>query len=432
MNYRNLYLSIRPLLAGLLILPIIAGAGIPLDNIVAVVNEDVIMRSELDAEIRSITERFREQGAELPPPEVLEKQVLDNLILVKLQLQTAQRTGIRVDDETLNRMISNIAADSKITLKELREILEKDNINYEEYRNDLRNEIQISRLRQRQVDNRVTVSAKEIDTYLENQVQQGEGDREYRISHILFAIPETASAGQRILIRKQADEALARIRNGEDFANVASSSSDSEQALQGGDLGWRKTGEIPTLFSDLILNMAEGDVSEVLTSSSGYHIVKLTGVRDSETLVVTQNHARHILLKTDEVNTEDDIKVRMDQLYIRLTGGDDFTELAKGHSMDPSSAAKGGDLGWMNPGDVVPEFEQVMNSLDINEISKPFPSQYGWHIVQVLERRSHDNTEEQKRNKARDAIRQRKLDEARESWLRQMRDEAYVEYRLGK
>lgn len=432
MNYRDLYLSIRPFLAGLLILPVIAGAGIPLDNIVAVVNEDVIMRSELDAEMRTITERFREQGTELPPPEIFEKQVLDNLILVKLQLQTAQRTGIRVDDETLNRMISNIAADSKITLKELREILEKDNINYEEYRNDLRNEIQITRLRQRQVDNRVTVSAKEIDTYLENQVQQGQGDREYRISHILFAMPEAASAGQRILIRKQADEALARLRSGEDFAKVASSSSDSEQALQGGDLGWRKTGELPTLFSDLVLNMAEGDISEVLTSSSGYHIIKLTSVRSSETLMVTQNHARHILLKTDEVNTEDDIKLRMEQLYIRLQGGDDFEELAKGHSMDPGSAAKGGDLGWLNPGDVVPEFEQVMNSLDINEISRPFPSQYGWHIVQVLERRSHDNTEEQKRNKAREAIRQRKLDEARESWLRQMRDDAYVEYRLGK
>ncbi|HLB31339.1 MAG TPA: peptidylprolyl isomerase [Gammaproteobacteria bacterium] len=432
MNYRDLYLSIRPFLAGLIILPVIAVAGIPLDNIVAVVNEDVIMRSELDAEIRTITERFREQGAELPPPEILEKQILDNLILIKLQLQTAQRTGIRVDDETLNRMISNIAADSKITLKELREILERDNINYEEYRNDLRNEIQMTRLRQRQVDNRVTVSAKEIETYLGNQVQQGQGDQEYQISHILFSIPETASAGQRILIRKQADEALSRLRSGEDFAKVASSSSNSEQALQGGDLGWRKAGEIPTLFSDLIFNMAEGDISEVLTSASGYHIIKLADVRSSETLIVTQTRARHILLKTDEVNTDDDIKLRMEQLYIRLQGGDDFSELAKGHSMDTASAAKGGDLGWLNPGDVVPEFEQLMNSLDINEISKPFPTQYGWHIVQVLERRNHDNTEEQQRNKAREAIRQRKLDEARESWLRQMRDDAYVEYRLGK
>ena len=432
MNYRDLYLSIRPFLAGLIILPVIAVAGIPLDNIVAVVNEDVIMRSELDAEIRTITERFREQGAELPPPEILEKQILDNLILIKLQLQTAQRTGIRVDDETLNRMISNIAADSKITLKELREILERDNINYEEYRNDLRNEIQMTRLRQRQVDNRVTVSAKEIETYLGNQVQQGQGDQEYQISHILFSIPETASAGQRILIRKQADEALSRLRSGEDFAKVASSSSNSEQALQGGDLGWRKAGEIPTLFSDLIFNMAEGDISEMLTSASGYHIIKLADVRSSETLIVTQTRARHILLKTDEVNTDDDIKLRMEQLYIRLQGGDDFSELAKGHSMDTASAAKGGDLEWLNPGDVVPEFEQLMNSLDINEISKPFPTQYGWHIVQVLERRNHDNTEEQQRNKAREAIRQRKLDEARESWLRQMRDDAYVEYRLGK
>jgi len=431
-NYRDLYLSIRPFLAGLIILPVIAVAGIPLDNIVAVVNEDVIMRSELDAEIRTITERFREQGAELPPPEILEKQILDNLILIKLQLQTAQRTGIRVDDETLNRMISNIAADSKITLKELREILERDNINYEEYRNDLRNEIQMTRLRQRQVDNRVTVSAKEIETYLGNQVQQGQGDQEYQISHILFSIPETASAGQRILIRKQADEALSRLRSGEDFAKVASSSSNSEQALQGGDLGWRKAGEIPTLFSDLIFNMAEGDISEMLTSASGYHIIKLADVRSSETLIVTQTRARHILLKTDEVNTDDDIKLRMEQLYIRLQGGDDFSELAKGHSMDTASAAKGGDLEWLNPGDVVPEFEQLMNSLDINEISKPFPTQYGWHIVQVLERRNHDNTEEQQRNKAREAIRQRKLDEARESWLRQMRDDAYVEYRLGK
>lgn len=422
----------QPALAAFLLLCGMASAGVELDRIVAIVNDDVIMRSELNEEIRSISARLQEQGKELPPADIFEKQVLDNLIIIKLQIQEAQHTGIRVDDESLNRVISNIAAESNLSLKELREILEKDNLSYEEYRNDLRNEILITRLRQRQVDNRIMVTAKEIDTYLENQEQQGEGDQEYRISHILFSIPETATAGQREVIKQKAEQALVQLKSGGDFATIASSNSDSQQALEGGDLGWRKAGEIPTLFSDLIHNMGKGDISDIITSSGGYHIVMLTDIRTSEMHMVTQTHARHILLNTDEVNTEDDIKLKMEQLYIRIQGGDDFSELAKGHSQDTASAAKGGDLGWVTPGDLVPEFDRAMDSLAISEVSRPFPTQFGWHIVQVLERRDHDNTEDQRRSRARESIRQRKLEEAHDAWLRQMRDDAYVEYRLSQ
>jgi peptidyl-prolyl cis-trans isomerase SurA len=406
-------------------------AGAALNRIIAIVNDDVVMQSELQAEVRTISARIQEQGTALPPPEILEKQVLDNLIMTKLQIQTALETGIRVDDETLNRMISNIAAESKLSLKELRDILEADNYSYEKYRNDLRNEILISRLRQRQVDNRIMVTSSEIDTFLENQEQQGKGDLEYRLSHILIATPANASINQLQQIRLKADSLLEQLKNGDDFSQAASTHSDGQQALNGGDLGWRKSGEIPTLFSDIVANMEQGDISNLINSPSGYHIIKLADIRSTEMHVVTQTHARHILLTPDEINTEDDIKRRMEQIYIRIEGGDNFAELARGNSLDPGSAAEGGDLGWINPGDLAPEFEQVMNQLDIGETSRPFQSQFGWHIVQVLDRREHDNTVSLRRSRAREAIRQRKLEEAHEAWLRQMRDDAYVEYRLN-
>ena len=408
-------------------------AGIPLDHIVAVVNDDVIMASELEEKIRTIRNQMEEQNMQIPPSDILERQVLENIILSKLQLQFARDTGIIVDDETLNRTISNIAAENKVNLTQFREILEKDGYSYEKFREDIRNEIAISRLKQRQVDNRVTVTDREIDTFLENEQIQGGAETEYRLSHILIATPEGATEEETEQAKLVATKVLEDLANGEDFTKLAKDVSDGQQSEGGGDLGWRKIGEIPTLFSSLVINFKKGQVSDLIESPSGFHIIKLSDIRNSgETLMVTQTHARHILIKTNELLTDEDALKRLDQLKLRIEGGDDFTELARSHSEDPGSAVNGGDLGWTNPGEMVPEFEQEMNRLEPGETSEPFKSPFGWHIVQVLERREHDNTDAQKRAKAREIIRTRKIQEAQQNWLRSLRDEAYVEYRLDE
>ena len=424
----------KPALALVLIAGVLLPGANPgaqdLDRIVAIINDDVIMRSELAVKIQSVSAQMQEQNIPLPPQSILERQVLDRLILTKLQIQMAQNTGIRVDDETLNRTISNIAAGNEMSLNEFREILESDGYGYDTFRKDIRDEILISRLQQRQVDNRIIVTDREIDNFLSNQEHQGETDIEFHIAHILVAIPEGGSNRQIAKARETADQVLSELQAGAEFSSMAATYSDGQQALDGGDLGWRKAGQVPTLFADFISDMEIGGLSDIIKSPSGYHIVKLLDKRSSEQVVVTQTNARHILIRPDELTTADDALRRLQQLRMRIDGGDDFAELAKAHSADTMSAAEGGDLGWVNPGDLVPEFESAMNSLEPGVTSLPFRTQFGFHIVQVLDRREHDSTEDIKRARAREVIRRRKLDEARTDWLRQMRDEAYVEYRL--
>ena len=410
--------------------PPVRAAAMDLDGIVAIVNDDVIMRTELEDRMRTVEGQLQQQGTAMPPRAVLERQVLDRLILTKLQTQMASHTGIRVDDETLNRTISNIAAENKVSLEQFRNILEEDGYSYQRFREEIRDEILITRLRQRQVDNRVFVTDREIDNFLANQQQQGEGEIEYHLRHILVSVPESPSAKELADAQARAEKVLKDLQGGADFAQLAASYSQGQQALEGGDLGWLKAGQIPSLFAGIVTHMGPGEISELVRSPSGFHIVKLEGTRDTQTHVVTQTHARHILIRPDEVVTEDDARRRLEQLVIRIRGGDDFAELAKGNSNDTVSAAKGGDLGWVSPGDLVPAFEQVMETLQPGQVSEPFETEFGWHIVQVLERREHDDTEQLRRSRAREAIRKRKLEEARDIWLREMRDEAYVEYRL--
>jgi peptidyl-prolyl cis-trans isomerase SurA len=405
-------------------------AGVPLDRIIAIVNSDVIMQSELEEKLRTVKNQLEQQGTRPPPAAALEKQVLDRLILNKLQLELASRTGIRVDDETLNRTISNIAAENKVTLTQFRDILQKDGYSYEQFREDIRNEITISRLRQRQVENRISVTDREIDNFLATQEHQGNVETQIRIAHILIATPDGASPEEIENVRLVAKKVVEDLKKGQDFAQMAATMSDGQQALKGGDLGWRKSDQIPTLFSDFIVDMNVGDISDLIQSPSGFHIIKLVDMRSSEKLIVQQTHARHILIRSDELTSEESAKTRLEQLKLRIEGGDDFATLAKAHSDDSVSAIEGGDLGWANPGDLVPKFEEQMNALEPGETSKPFKTDFGWHIVQVLERRQHDSTDTVKRSKARDAIRKRKMNEAHQSWLRRMRDEAYVEYRL--
>lgn len=425
--------SIRLLLAGFLTLQtFVLLADVPLDRIVAVVENDIIMQSELDTQLRTVVGRMKEQGVQLPSSSVLENQVLERMILTKIQLQQAESTGIRVDDETLNRTISNIAAGNNVSLSQFKEILEKDGFSYEQFRENIRNEIIISRLRQRQVDNRISITTKEIDNALRNEEFQGSTETEYLLQHILISLPEAPSPEEVEQARLVASKILEDLKAGQNFETMATTVSDGQRALEGGDLGWRKKDEIPTLFSEQITMMEKGDISDLIKSSSGFHIVKLADVRSSEKHMITQTKVRHILIKVNELTTAEDARLRLDQLRTRLVGGDDFEKLAKAHSEDTVSAAQGGDLGWVSPGTLVSEFENIMNQLEPNEISEPFPTQFGWHILQVMDRREHDDTENARRTKAAEAIRRRKSEEAHQNWLRHLRDEAYVEYRLDE
>ena len=413
-----------------LILPLLSHSYVPLDRIIAIVNEDVIMQSELEEKIRSVRGQMRQQGAQLPPPSILERQVLDNLIQNRIQLQLAERAGIRVDDETLNRTISNIAAGNQVSLSQFREILESDGYSYERFREDIRNEITLTQLRKRQVENRINVTEREIDNFLANQEFQGNIQAEVRLAHILLSLPEGATKEEIEQVREMATSVRGEILAGAEFKDIAMTVSDGQNADNGGDLGWRKMADIPSLFIEYVPDMAKGDVSEPIQSPSGFHLIQVADVKSEQKSMVTQTHARHILVKPDELTTEQQARDKLEQLLLRINSGDDFSMLAKGNSDDTVSAMNGGDLGWTSPGELVPEFQRAMDGLQENELSQPFKTNFGWHIVQVLERREVDNTESVKRGKARSVIYKRKLDEAMQNWARELRDEAYVEYRL--
>lgn len=410
----------------------VSAAAVPLDRIVAVVNDDVVMESELRERVRSIRGQIQESGQSMPPTRELEREVLDQIVLNKLQLQLAENSGIRVDDETLNRAISEIASRNQLTLSQFRQILEQDGYDFESFRQNIRDEMIIARLRQRHIENRITVTDFEINNYLATQQfkEQSGGEEEYRLSHILIAVPEGASDAEIEQRRFIAEKVLEDARAGRDFAELAVDVSDGLQAQEGGDLGWRKQDQLPSLFRGEVQGMSEGDVTDIIENPSGFHIVQLTEVRSGGQQVVSQTRARHILIRPNELNPDEKVRLRLDQLRQRIQGGTDFGELARAHSDDTLSAVEGGDLGWLSPGDLVPEFEQMMNTLEPGEISVPFQTDFGWHIVELLDRRDHDSTEEIRRAQAREAIRQRKVEEAMESWLREVRDEAYVEYRL--
>ena len=407
-------------------------AGVPLDRIVAVVNDDVVMQSELENQLRTVKAQIAENRTQAPPDHILERQVLERLIINKLQLQFAANTGIQVDDETLNATIANIAAENGVSLTQFRDILERDGYSYEMFRENIRNEITIARLQQRQIDNRITITEREINNFIENQESQ-QGQDEYRLSHILIALPEAPTAAETEQVRAKAEKVLQEIEAGTSFQTLAIEVSNSQQALDGGDLGWRKAEEIPTLFAGIVRTMEKGDISNIIESPSGFHIIDLTDIRgEQRENIVTQTKARHILITPNQLMTDDDVRERLDQLRLRILAGEDFGDLARAHSEDTMSAVDGGELSWANPGDLVPKFEQEMENLDEGEISYPFRTRFGWHIIQVLERRQYDNSEDLQRTRAREAIRARKIEEAQQNWLRTLRDEAYVEYRLDE
>jgi peptidyl-prolyl cis-trans isomerase SurA len=401
-----------------------------IDRIVAVVNDDVITRLDLDERLRFAMLQLKQQGTPPPPREALEKQILDRLIIDRVQLQLAKETGLRVDDTELDKAIQRIAETNKITVSQMRETLEKEGVPFSRFREDIRNEIVLARLREREVDNRITVAENEIDGFLSAQQSQSGRSDEYNLSHILVTVPENASPEQIQARRARAEQALEQIQKGADFRQVAATLSEAPDSLQGGAMGWRDATRLPTLFVDALKGMSVGGLSPILRSSNGFHILKLNDRRGSASpVIVRQTHARHILIKTSELVPEAEARRRLLALKERLDNKADFAELARLQSEDTSSS-KGGDLGWLSPGDTVPEFERAMDALSPGQISDPVQTPFGWHLIQVLERRNADVSQEHQRLEARKALRARKSDESYQEWLRQLRDRAYIEYRL--
>lgn len=407
-----------------------APRSVEVDRIVAVVNNEVITQFELEGRVRQVEGQLQRQGIPPAPRAAIQRQVLERMILDRIQLQQARDSGLRVDDAQLDLALARIAETNRMSLADFRRALEREGMAWNKFRDDIRDEIVIGRLREREVDNRIVVSEGEIDNYL-TTVEGTKGGNEYLLAHILLRVPEQASPEQLARVRSRAEQALGQIRLGADFAQVAAVYSDAPDALSGGSLGWRGADRLPALFAETVVNMKPGDTSDVLRSPAGYHIVKLVNQRGGtlSAAAVEQTRARHILIKTSELVSEPEAQRRLIALRERLDHGEDFAELARLHSNDPS-AARGGDLGWIYPGDTVPEFEKAMGLLKPGEISAPVQTPFGWHLIQVLERRLQDASRERQRLAARQALRERKADEAYQEWLRQLRDRAYVEVRL--
>lgn len=428
---KPLSVGIRTLLAAALLAAAVTATAepVPLDRIVAVVNEDVVLASDLQRETRTVMAQLRQRGTQLPSRDVLERQVLERLIMQRLQLAEARRLGIRVDDASLNAAVQRIADQNRLSLSEFRATLEQEGYSYPQFREGLREEITLARLRQRQAESQVTVTPQEIDELLATQQQSGQG-AEYLLGHILIATPEAASPEQIQAARAEAEQVREQLQGGADFAELAAAHSDSATGLDGGSLGWRSLQQLPTLFTDQVPRLRAGQVGELVQSPSGFHIIKLLDQRSGEREMVTQTHARHILIQTNEVVTDEDARLRLQSLRERILQGEDFGELARAHSDDRGSAAQGGDLGWASPGKFVPSFEEAIARLQPGELGAPFQSPFGWHLVQVLERRQHDSTDELRRARAAATIRERKAEDVLETWLRRLRDEAYVDIRL--
>jgi peptidyl-prolyl cis-trans isomerase SurA len=403
-----------------------------LDRIVAVVNNEVITRADLDLRYHAATLQLKQQGTPLPPRATLETQILDRLITDHVQLQLAKETGLRVDDSELDRAIQRIAQENKLTLEQLRATLEKDGVPFARFREDIRKEITLGRLRQREVDNRIVVSEGEIESFI--NAQQGLAGRgeQYNLSHILVTIPENAGPEQIQARRSRAEQAHQQLSTGADFRQVAAAFSDAPDALRGGAMGWRDGARLPALFLDALKPLQPDGLSPLLRSANGFHIIRLNDRRGAGApVIVRRTHARHILIKTNELIPQAEARRRTESLKERLDNKADFAELARLHSED-ASGSKGGDLGWLSPGDTVPEFERAMDVLKPGETSAPVQTPFGWHLIQVLERRDEDMSRDRQRLAAQSALRARKSDESYQEWVRQLRDRAYIEYRLDE
>jgi len=425
----------RPIAAFLLAASLLGAASAnaapqDIDRIVAVVNNAVITEYELNKRVEQVIRQLASQKTQSPPRRTLEKQLLERMINERALMQIAEDTNIRFEGTALDRAVARIAQQNNLTPEEFRKALEAEGSDFAAFREQIRSEMTISRLKEREVDNKIVVTDAEIDNFLSNPALDANQQDEYNLAHILILAPEGASPEKLAELRAKAEKAQAELQAGTHFSQVSAAYSDAQNALQGGSLGWRSEGQLPSLFAKVVRTLKSGESSTVIQSPNGFHIVKLVDKRGKNVqLVVKQTRARHILVKTNEVVSDDDARNRLRLLKERIENGADFAELAKLHS-DDLSANRGGDLNWLNPGDTVPEFERAMDALKPDQVSDPVRSPFGWHLIQVQERRDQDVTQERKRLEARRALRDRKAEEAFEDWVRQVRDRAYVEYRL--
>jgi peptidyl-prolyl cis-trans isomerase SurA len=400
-----------------------------LDYIVAVVNDDVIVNTELQQGLQTFEKNLQQQGIEMPPSQEMEKQVLNHLILTKLQLQLAKNTGILVEDTHLNEQVRKMAAKKKMDLPAFRQEIEQQGYDYEQWREQLRNHLIMEHLQQRYITSRIQITKREIDNFIANQGQQESTDEEYHLLHILISTPGAPSPEEIETKRQKALTILDQLKQGADFRSTAVAVSDSVNRFEGGDLGWRKLGTIPTLFNSVVQEMTVGEIRGPFRNASGFHLIKLIDQRGGEATLITQTKVRQILIKTSELVSDFEAENRLQALKFRLEQGDDFAQLAQANSQDSLSAVEGGLIGWVNQGEMPPEFETVMEDLAENQISEPFKSRQGWHLIQVLTRRQYDNTEQARRTKALEQIHKRKAEEELQAWRQQLFDEAYIEYR---
>lgn len=400
-------------------------APVTIDRVTAIVDDSVIMESELKARIASV--RNQNKGKPLPPESVLRAQVLERLVLESIQLQMADRGGIKISDQQLTDTLNRIAQQNRMTLEQFRDALAADGLSYRDAVEQIRTEMRISRVQKFQVNNRIQISAQDVDYFLASKAGQLASEAEYRIGHILVSVPSQASPSEISQAKSKALRLVKEIRNGKDFSQQAIANSNGRNALKGGDLGWRKEAQLPSLFADVAPGLQVGEVSEPLKSASGFHIIKVTDKRGGSSVMVTQTKVRHILVMPNEIRSDADAQARIEQVYNKILNGENFAELAKEYSDDPGSGSAGGDLGWVNPGDMVPKFDQTMQDTQPGQLSKPFKSKFGWHILKVEDRKDTDLGEQVQRNQVRQMLQARRFDEELPIWLRKIRSEAYID-----
>ncbi len=422
---------VRPLLLGALFLGTAAHAEVrPLNRVVAIVDSDVVMQSQLDARLREVQQTITQRGAALPPNDVLSQQVLERLIIENIQLQIGERSGIRITDEELNQAIGTIAQRNAMTLEQFQAALAKDGLSYTDARDQVRREMIISRVRQRRVAERVQVTDQEVQNFLASDLGKMQLSEEFRLANILIPVTEGASSEDIQAADRQARELYQQLQQGADFAQLAIARSASETALEGGEMGWRKAGQLPPPFDTMLSALSVGQVTEPMRTPGGFIMIKLLEKRGGDSQVRDEVNVRHILIKPSEIRTEAETERLVERLYQRILAGEDFAELAKNFSEDPGSALNGGTLSWIDPNVLVPEFREVMNSTPAGELSKPFKSPFGWHVLEVMGRRATDSSAQFREQQAMTVLRNRKYDEELQAWLRQIRDEAYVESKL--
>jgi peptidyl-prolyl cis-trans isomerase SurA len=404
--------------------------GVSLDRVVAVVNDGIVLQSSLDQQMQLVSMRLQQAGQQQPPRDILRQQVLERLVLQEIQVQRATRAGIKISDEALNQSLTELAQRNNVKFSDLPAALEQQGIDYRAYREEIRREMLLGQLRQRDVYSRIYISPRELDLCIAKAKSAPEDDREYEVAHILVSVPSSASPQQVEERTARAQGVYERARRGEDFGDLAVAYSDAGTALEGGKLGWRKANQLPSIIAEVIPTMKPGDVTEVIRTPSGFNIFKLVEARGAEqATLVQQVHARHILMQPTAVEDDETVRQKLTRIRERVLAGEDFAAIASVASADKGSAARGGDLGWAVPSTFVPEFARQLDALQVNEISQPFRTQFGWHIVQVLGRRTYDASDDVTRNKCVQQLRESRAEEETEIWLRRLRDEAYVEYR---